>query len=256
MDGLRALSEPLESQIKTLKNTASTLKKPEDVDHDPDVMLTLDSKALRETSYSDLYQIFIIRKKGTDKEKAELLTKFNSATEYLKAFGTDYRTTFQYFMTKFEKYEQDWNTAVNNTSKLRDRMIWAINNTPMTLPTQQALIKVDSVFLDYVNQHGNPLERHMVKQTLIDPLQIACKAANHPIATELLWLTNDAIHANDNINALKSFTRRGVLKLAVRLNRNKKVLSNLLNRYNELQKASRQNRRFWEILFTIFSTSK
>src|SRR5260221_11025758 len=206
MDGLRALSKPIQDQIKTLVTLANKLKKPEDLDHSPDVFITLDSKALRETSYSDLYQIFVLRKKGTSEQKADLFTKFNSLTEYLKIFPSDYRLSFEYFQAKYERFEREWNEPVLQISRLRDQMLLNLAQPNLAPEARTFFITIDNVFRQYVQQ-GNNLERYLVMRTLLSPLQVVCRTNAHPIGTQFLWLAADALQARGNIVAITQFNR-------------------------------------------------
>jgi hypothetical protein len=218
-DELNNLRIPINAQIKSIKKFSMKLSKKENLDHAPEYYINLHSKNIKWISQDILYKIFITGKKGNIVKRSESFRKLNADLDYIDTVADDLKQSFNYFMETYSKNEKVWNdNMVAISTKKDDMAIQAKHELELDPNYDYSFLKsVDNLMYEW-SMIENYREAYIAVENLLLPLQTICRASDSdPNSLLLLKYSNNCIHANENIIAIKHFTKRGILSMAVRL---------------------------------------
>lgn len=204
--------EPLEKQIGSLQKFSDELAQKRDNDYAPQTIVSLHSKAIRWISHEDLHSIFVARKGSDIPGNSKVLQLFNSDLDYIDSTSKSLDEIMNLFMSKKEKYVDEYNSSIKKISQLKDRIYLeyhaaAQQNNQFKYPFFHDL---DKLMADWSGRE-NYMEHDVSLEHFLKPLQVLCRAAqpDHN-AFIILNLANDCIYALNNIEALKSFIKGSV----------------------------------------------
>lgn len=248
---IRDLKIPIDKQVKSLEETIKKLELPTEQDYSPDNMVNLHMKGISWINRGDLYKIFVTRKIGDRDLKGQLFREFNSKCDYIDAFSGDYKETFDYFMRKYEKYENDWNQDFKLITQLRNRM-----NKEFL-----AAVKLDKDFKYPFIEPFNVLflgwakvkdfrEPSIAAKELLTPLIELCeKSAMDDYTLRFIEISNDCLHTQDNVVAVKNFIKANLGNMNKKLIEAGNKLSEIIDKYDELKTDDRKAPSFIESIF-------
>jgi len=207
------LSEPLKKQIESLKGFSMELAEKRDKDYAPQTIVSLHAKGVRWISHEDLYKIYVVGKGRDIEGNSDSLRLFNSDLDYIDSVSKSLDEIMTLFMTKKEKYTDDYNLSMKKISEMKDRIYLEYNhivqnqNRDFKYPFFQEL---DKRMADWAKME-NYMEHDIAHEKFLVPLQKLCRDTqpDHN-AFLILGLSNDCIYALNNLAALKSFIKDGI----------------------------------------------
>lgn len=234
------LYDPIEKQIQSLKQFAIALSKEENVDHSPESIVSLHTKNIKWISQEEFHKIFVGRRKGDLTKKSDLLRALNADFDYVDAVNDTLKEHFSYFMTKYEKYEADWDSSIKKMSEVKDRMQTEIQMIRMQNPNfvYPFLSNLNQLYNTWTQQ-ADYKEWHVAVKHFLTPLETLCRSTNgdHNALTILSFGT-DCIYADTNVRALKAFIKRGVVYTIRRLRRAEKRLKYVMDTFDKMPRAN------------------
>lgn len=230
------LYEPIEKQIQSLKLFVLDLYKAGNFDHTPEGIVSLHTRNIKWISQEEFHKIFVGQKGGDLSMKSDLLRKLNADFDYIDVVNDTLKEHFQFFMRKYEKYEEDWNVSMKKMSEVKDRMqielqIIRNQNPQFVYPFLSNLNQLYNTW----TQQADYKESHVAVRTFLVPLEALCRATNgdHNALT-ILSLATDCRYADTNVNALKNFIRQAMIFKIRRLRKAERRLRYVMSEFRKM----------------------
>jgi hypothetical protein len=248
---IRDLKIPIEKQVKSIEQTVEKLKSTSEQDYSPDNLVNLHMKGLLWINRGDLYKIFVTRKIGDKNVKAELFREFNAKCDYIDAFASDYKETFDFFMKKYEKYESDWNQNFKLITMLRNRMNKELLanlriNKDFRYPFADAFNKL---FVGWakIKDYREPF---VASKELLAPIIELCEKSEMDDHTlKFIEISNECLHAQDNLLAIKGFVSTNFGNMKDKLLEAGQKLNEIVDKYDELKTDNSKSPSFIKSIF-------
>ena len=196
---------PIEKQIGYLSDATKLLEdKEKDHNYIISVSSSLHVKGINWIKTNDLHRLFVLRKKGDEKELAELFRQFGTKCNFIDSMSETLNNTINHLLTKFDKYQLKWDediTKIRNQYDLARTEFERRGDTPYPFFIEfDKLLGAWSHMTDYI-------ERPIAVDKFLIPLQAECrKTKGDHFAIEVLHVIADCLHTYDNIKGLKEFT--------------------------------------------------
>lgn len=208
---INSLDEPVKKQIASLDQFSKELAKPRDVHYAPQTIVSLHSKSIRWISHEDLHKILVLKRTNVP-SNSERFRRFNADLDFIDSNTTSLEAIMQLFMSKKEKYVEDYNSSMKQISKLKD----SIYHEYTLIKKEKADYKdeyfhsLDKLMYDW-SQKQDYMEHDVSKKEFLLPLQkLSREAQVGHNQLQVLESTGDALFALDNLDSLKSFIKDSV----------------------------------------------
>jgi hypothetical protein len=209
------VEEPAIKQKESLLAFTAKLKNRIDQHYTLSYVTTFRVDLIKEIENRDLYEIFIMRKKGDIKVKTDLFQQIRGQIDYLDEVKKSLRSSFEDFMNRSEKYDAIYKENIAITNDAFANMI-VQNGLNEVHPEQDILLReLDKIRALWVRSGTieRPFQdRYLARVHYLDPVRQLCTLnPTDPRATFILKHILECIHAFDNMEEIKYVYRRHFL---------------------------------------------
>ena len=210
-----------------------------DKDYAPQTIVSLHGKGIRWISHEDLHKIYVISKGKDIEGNSDSLRLFNSDLDYIDSVSKSLDEVMTLFMSKKEKYTEEYNSSMKKISEMKDRIYLEYNhivqheNKDWKYPFFHDLDKLMAEW----SKLEDYMEHNIAHDKFLIPLQKLCRDTqpDHN-AFIILGLSNDCIYALNNLSALKSFIKDAIDFKAVKLQKVEENMTAFRTKYEQNKK--------------------
>ncbi len=205
---LNALDDPLKEQIEALKKYIKVIKEERVTDYEMAVSTSLQLEKIERINHSDLYKIFITRRKGDKDKKIKAFINLDKALSLIKFFKDRRLTDFATFNAKFDDFQKYWRENIGEIQRLFESNL--TYNQVHNIPPEEDpfLMKFDKIVINWHKKEDDPnveniRDPYFLLKEYVFPLRDLCSDLPDPRSSILMPHIMRSIHAVRQIDHLK-----------------------------------------------------
>lgn len=240
---LMSIQEPLEKQAVNYERFGSELMEDRVHDFRLEIVTAIRIENIEVIDSTDLYKIFVSKRKGIVEEKIQLYNELQNSINYIRLVKSKEEGKFEKLLERYRTHEKDWQDAIVAIHRFYDEALMQANRDNITRTDDPFFEAWHQVIQSWSEQRNNPAidnirDPYFMIDSYVKPLLQLCNRHKDDIRCDkLVPVLTRCLSAQKNMDHVRKLHGASYLRKAEKMRENTELLYNSLDKLKEIEKV-------------------